>query len=261
MLKRLARKIVPLPMHVSMFYPRYLKALVRSKGSSRVMKGPFSGMKYIGISVASVHTPKLLGTYEQELHDIVRNVARFGVQHVIDIGAAEGYYAVGLAYMLPEVRVTAFETEKEGRDALAELALINGVQDRVQIEEKCEKADLVAALGSGESTVVVCDVEGYEDVLLDPAGAPALARSHILVELHEFAREGLTEDIRARFAPTHDIVQVWQEPRTVADFPFRTLPTRILPRVYVENEVNEFRCERMSWFWMEPRQATSETHG
>ena len=40
--------------------------------------------------------------------------------------------------------------------------------------------------------MVVCDVEGYEEYLLDPAIVPSLSNATILVEMHDFVRPGVT---------------------------------------------------------------------
>jgi hypothetical protein len=51
----------------------------------------------------------------------------------------------------------------------------------------------------------MCDCEGFELDLLDPARIPELETVDILVELHDFIRPGLTADLLSRFRTTHDI--------------------------------------------------------
>lgn len=203
-------------------------------------------------SLASVYVPKLLGIYEQELHEAVEWACSKGIDHVIDIGAAEGYYAVGMAFRLPEAAITAFETTTAGQDAVAELAELNDLGSRVEILGKCEVTDLRRALSRGVKPLIICDVEGYEETLMDTKKIPALAKAHILLELHDFVQRGLSEALRERFTSTHQITQIWQEERSADVFPFRTWQTPLIPRAYIENELTEFRPERMSWFWMKP---------
>ncbi|MEQ1752317.1 MAG: hypothetical protein ABL974_23050, partial [Prosthecobacter sp.] len=81
---------------------------------------------------------------------------------VVDVGAAEGYYAVGLARRLPSAQIIAFEMEEHGQKALHEMAQLNNVTSRLHIRGRCEPADLAEALGTELNAVVVCDVEGYE---------------------------------------------------------------------------------------------------
>ncbi|HAF25555.1 MAG TPA: hypothetical protein DCK93_22045 [Blastocatellia bacterium] len=252
MLKQVARKLLPQPWHASYYCPRYLNALVLKRTKQQVYQGPFKGLKYIDYSVASVYIPKLLGIYEQELHVAIERGCSLGIDHVIDIGAAEGYYAVGMALRLPHAAITAFETETAGQQAIAKLADLNDLRGRIDILGKCEVEDLNRALNRGDKPLIICDVEGYEDNLLDLSTVPSLAKAYILVELHEFVKQGLSEIIRERFTATHQVNEIWQEHRSTKDLPFRTFQTRLFPEVYIENELTEFRPERMSWFWMEP---------
>jgi len=135
------------------------------------------------------------------------------------------------------------------------MAELNGVESRVQRLGQCEPSDLQSAIPPGEKVWVICDVEGYERVLLDPVTVPALAQASILVELHEFASAGIADELLRRFEKTHAIRRIWEIPRTRADYPFNGIYTAILPKAYATYRVQEFRPEKMSWFVMEPRTA------
>lgn len=231
----------------------YLNHLTKSKTGKAVRSGPFAGMLYVDDSQGSCYIPKLLGTYERELHEAVGVIIASKPRCIIDLGAAEGYYAVGLARRLPEAHVLAFEMEERGRKALTEMAALNGVSSRVEVRGKCEPADLALSLESSGDAVVICDVEGYEKELLNPASTPALAACIILVELHDFIVEGLYELLVERFAATHRITRIWQADRNVREFPWSTFGTRIMPREYLQWAVNEWRPVRMSWLLLVPK--------
>ena len=65
-----------------------------------VSDGPFKGLKYPEyISCGSAIYSKLLGTYEAELHDFIYSILRQDLEILVDIGCAEGYYAVGFAIL------------------------------------------------------------------------------------------------------------------------------------------------------------------
>jgi predicted O-methyltransferase YrrM len=232
----------------------YLKHLARNRTNSTVASGPFAGLKYGDVSQGSAYIPKLLGIYERELIRQVAEIVSLHPKLIVDIGAAEGYYAVGLARLLPEARVIGFEMEFVGRAALSAMAARNAVSDRVEVRGKCEARDLVEALGSEALAVVICDVEGYEEVLLDPVAVPGLSRTAILVELHDFLVPGLRDTIRERFEATHEITLVTQEPRSREEFPWRTFATALLPKSYLDWAVSEWRPVVMEWYWMVPKQ-------
>src|SRR5258708_4505437 len=115
----------------------YLTRLVRHATNCRVRSGPFAGMRYVDNSVGSAYLPKLLGTYERELAEVIEEACRLRPELIIDLGAAEGYYAVGLALRNPQARVVAFEQQDIGRAALWRMAQLNGVADRIEIHGRC----------------------------------------------------------------------------------------------------------------------------
>jgi len=248
MIANFIRKIVP-----AQFRPiGYLLHLTRERTRSQVHSGPFTGLRYVEDSVGSAYIPKLLGIYESELAAQVDDICQRKPELIIDVGAAEGYYAVGLAIRNPQAHVIAFEMEAPGQAAVREMASLNQVSQQIEVRGKCEPADLSGAIGDTARPIIVCDVEGYEEKLLDPETVPALARAVILVELHDFIIPGITETLMGRFKATHHIEHVWQQPRSRTQFPWRTLRTSLLPTSYLDWSVSEWRPVRMAWLWMVP---------
>jgi hypothetical protein len=54
----------------------------------------------------------------------------------------------------------------------------------------------------------MCDIEGAEHDLLNPAAAPALAGMDLIVESHECLMPGITQRLLDRFSTTHHITVV-----------------------------------------------------
>src|SRR5437867_9200516 len=128
----------------------YLTHLVRSRTGGRIRQGPFAGMRYAENSVGSAYLPKLLGIYERELNPFIEQACALKFPLIVDIGAAEGYYAIGLALRNPQARVIAFEMEERGQSALRQMAGLNGVAARVTIYGKCDVQTLQAALADAK---------------------------------------------------------------------------------------------------------------
>ena len=233
----------------------YLLHLTRSETGGQIRSGPFSGLRYVEDSVGSAYIPKLLGIYESELNQEIESICRRRPSLIVDVGAGEGYYAIGLAMRNPQSKVVAFEMEPSGQAALREMANLNRVANRVEIRGKCEPADVTAVIGDTPAPVLICDTEGYEEKLLDPERVPALARTAILVELHDFIIPGITQTLQRRFSGSHRIKHIWQQPRSRNQFPWRTLGTRLLPNSYLDWSVSEWRPVRMAWLWMEPHES------
>lgn len=248
MIATLLRSLIP-----KRFRPiGYLEHLAFTRTHGKLLKGPFAGTRYITYSVGSALVPKLLGIYERELSECVERACALKFPLIVDIGAAEGYYAVGLARRNPQARVVAFEMDPKGQVALKTMAELNEVTHSVDIRGRCGAGDLQAVLAGEGRALVVCDIEGQEERLLDLQAVPALRQASVLVEAHDFIIPGITDELKGRFSATHSIQQIRQEVRTRAEFPWRTFGTMLLPSSYLDWAVSEWRPGRMSWLWMEP---------
>lgn len=209
--------------------------------------GPFKGMEYVSQATEGALAPRLLGTYESELHPHLASLAAEGLDCVIDVGCAEGYYAVGLARMMPAITVHAYDIDEKARRACAELAARNGVSDRVIIGGEF-KPDGFEAF-AGKRALVMLDAEGAEVDVLQPALSPALAHMNLIVETHDVYRPGALATMTARFAPTHEIVRVDQQPK-VFDLP----PwLQALPHLDQLLAVWEWRVQPTPWLIMRPK--------
>jgi hypothetical protein len=220
----------------------------------RVAQGPFRGLRYITTAHHSALLPKVLGTYECELGPAIEAICRAGCARIIDIGAAEGYYAVGMAARNPNAEVVAFETNPSARYYLRLLARRNSVADRVRVLGGCDLDALDRALAGGHRSAVICDCEGAEDVLLRPDRIEPLRRALVLVETHDGLEteagilEGITRRLRERFAPTHAVRLIASRARSHDDLP----PGSRLSRADAEEALTENRG-RAQWLFMTPR--------
>jgi hypothetical protein len=206
-------------------------------------------MRYIADSVCSAFEPKLLGCYEIELHDSIEELLRYEFDRVIDIGAAEGYYAVGWALRAPKIEVVAFEGSEAGRALLRSMCELNEVAHRVAIRGFCDVRALADALHHSKRPLVIIDAEGAEKELLDPEKIEALARATILVEVHDFVHQGIGAELKRRLGTTHVTQEISSRDRTINDSPVRSL---FLDR-WILKQLREFRPEPMQWLVLKPR--------
>lgn len=228
---------------------RALASRLHDAVAGRVLAGPFAGMRYITASACSTLGPKLLGTYEREVASVVEAIIATGCRRIIDIGAAEGWYAVGLLTRLPDARIVAYEAAESGRALLRDMALANAVADRLDVRGHCDVAALATAVEAFRPDLVICDVEGAERELLDPAAIPQLAGIDVLVEIHDFVDPATGATLESRFRNTHVIERIATRPRRAADVPAVAGFTR-LDRLVLASEL---RPCRMEWFWMRAR--------
>ncbi len=212
-----------------------------------VLSGPFAGMDYVPQAVGSALMPKMIGSYEAELHNVIEQAMATEYRVVVDVGCAEGYYANGIARRLPSARVYAFDTDPEARDLCAAMARLNGVEERVIVGGKCEPEDLNALL-TGRS-LIICDCEGYESELLQPALVPAMAQSDILVELHDQVQPGLTPLVLGRFRETHTATMITAVERDAERYPQLLFSEPEKRRL----AISEFRSAGQQWAFLQAR--------
>jgi hypothetical protein len=187
--------------------------------AGRVVAGPFAGLTYVNSARGSSIGPKLLGTYELELRQIVEEIIARGYPLIVNIGAGEGYYAVGLAKRMPATRFICFDAEPSNQEQIKTLAKLNGVEARIDVRGFCDGAALAEALGDASDALIICDIEGAEVEVLRPDAVPALRRADILVEMHDIVRKGCTSAVRPRFESTHTIEVIPTRRRRIEDFP------------------------------------------
>lgn len=171
---------------------------------NKVLFGPFTGMQIPNVTpwYDGNFSVKLLGCYERELNETVAKIIARKPQTIVNVGCAEGYYAIGFAMQIPTVTVHALDIADDLLSLCREYAELNGVGSRVKPRNVVD-----GDIGSGEigSKLYFMDCEGAELELLDKLKCPELATSDIIVECHEFLRSGLTQQLMKSFSDTHDI--------------------------------------------------------
>jgi lipopolysaccharide biosynthesis glycosyltransferase len=218
-----------------------------SREGAIVHGGLFQGMRYLDRPSQGMLLPRLLGVYESELHPYLEAFLKEGPEAIIDIGCAEGYYAVGLARVAHGVTVHAHDIDENARNLCAELARRNGVADRVIIGGEFKPEDFQAF--AGRRALVLVDAEGAEVDILDPAKAPALAGMPIIVETHDLFRPGAEAAMVSRFSETHEITRVLPRPKTF-DIPAWM---REFNDLDLQLAAWEFRDRPTPWLVMRPR--------
>jgi hypothetical protein len=174
----------------------------------KVQGGPFKGMIYPGVdSVCSTILPKLVGCYERELEEPLQRLSKIDYCKIVDIGCAEGYYAVGLAIRYPGARVIAYDVDERARSLCGRMAKLNHVEDRIEIRTACDAKDLHTVIGN-EKALIISDCEGFEFDLFTPNLIKALSNCDLVIELHEMLRDANVDEFCDRFHGTHHLERV-----------------------------------------------------
>lgn len=212
-----------------------------------VQSGPFKGMRLLPDrhwNDGNLGT-ELLGCYEQELHaDIEAEITRLCTKRnveIINVGCAEGYYAVGLKRRLTGAKMFAIDINEDSMRTACKTAEANGV-------DLITKASLDQVFAAPD--LIICDCEGDEVNYLDFDKFPALAHATIIVECHDcLPNIPITQILRTRFEGTHTIKDVIEGARNPNDF----LILRQLHSLDRWAAVSEGRPRMMNWLVMRPK--------
>jgi hypothetical protein len=218
---------------------------VYSALSGRVASGPFEGMilpdqsSWLDGDIA----PKLLGFYEAELHTLMMQVVQSNYSIVVNVGCADGYYAVGLARLMPYAKVYAYDISEESQKVCRAAARKNGVAERISVGGCCDADTLSAVVPASAPAFVMLDCEGAEKDLLDPDRTPVLRTCDFVAECHDFYDRDISPAILRRFEESHHVTVISEGPRNPNSMPILN-GLSSLDRWLT---VCEFRPETMHW--------------
>lgn len=218
----------------------------------KVQSGPFKGMAIVPkVSWGDGdYVAKLLGVYEDELHSFIAQAIQQAPDLVINIGCAEGYYAVGFAQQLPLSKVYAVDMNEHSVNICKENSLTNGVNNVEGVPHAVDCNWIQQTIENSTNPLLVVDCESAELELLDPSKVPALIKSSILVECHDCMIPGITSELTKRFETTHSIVSQDQTGKDPYKFEF----LKSLSDCDKWALVHEGRPSTMTWLYMEPKQ-------
>lgn len=234
---------------------KVLKHLVAINGYV-IAYGPFKGMKLNGDvwwGKYSVNS-KLLGVYEKNVLDKICAYSNAIDGPFVDIGAADGYYAIGVAYSGLNDCVYAYEIGEKGRDRLVQNAILNGCGDKVAVEEEANYERLSALIEKHGRALFLIDIEGAEYALLDRRTLTLLRRSCLIVELHPWkAEDGYNRerDLIARAEENFHVDYIGDavlDPNQFGELHQFTDDERLLA-------LSEGRDRHMRWMVLEPKAA------
>jgi hypothetical protein len=213
-----------------------------------VLNGPFKGMKYVDLSIGSKILPKLVGSYEEPIHKWIYEILKNECYStIVNVGCADGYYAVGFSKAISKPKILAIDINKEALLNANKLAQLNDVSSVITFGEKFDASVCAQILGCDPASriLIFADTEGAELDLLNTKQIPDILNCDILVELHDCFYPGLTEIIIDRFQATHRI-------EIVVDYPFRSQNYNINGNFSEEDKrflFDECRSKAMRWMY------------
>jgi hypothetical protein len=195
----------------------------------------------------------LIGTWELELLPLLNEIFKKKFSSIFVVGAAEGYYAVGFSRNHPNTKIFAFEKQCDYREKLERLKISNGSQN-INIEGNCDSKILKRNLQlGGPNPFLFCDIEGGEIELLNLKLIPDLAKTELLVEVHEMYVENCQKRLLDVFKETHNYTIIYGKERRLDDLPPScSILSYFASKETVTNLMNEGRPYPMNWIWFQP---------
>ncbi len=227
---------------------------------SEVKYGHFQGMKYPELEgVGSELFPKLLGCYELELNDWLDRIQTNEYDKIINIGCAEGYYAVGLGRMFPNSTIYAYDLAERARVLCKEMGAKNGIGDRLQVFSKCT-ANTLNKLDFGKRSLIVCDCEGFEIELFKKNVMENIANCDVLIELHDFINPAISDTMLPLFEATHnlEIYRSMDDDLKMILLSEKYQELKFLTAYEKKIALGELRPTTMEWAYLTPKKAISK---
>jgi hypothetical protein len=129
---------------------------------------------------------KLIGFYEREVLDAIFAKGK-RYDYLVNLGAGDGYYGVGLVRQGVAARSICFESNADSRETIRNCAKSNGVEARVSVAGTASADFLDSSLLRDVSladSLFIIDIEGNEFELLKEPTLDRLRRSELIIELH-----------------------------------------------------------------------------
>lgn len=160
----------------------------------KVLSGIFEGMIFHEECVRHSIIPMQLGIYESSLYPFLLQIAGGVNTTFIDIGAADGYFAVGMLYIGCK-KTIAFDISVEMQMRVKKLAAINNLDSKCTTKGVCTSEELDNLLknitNQDEKICVLLDIEGFECELLN--------KSHLMNKNVSFVIETHPDDVTSSF--------------------------------------------------------------
>ncbi len=222
--------------------------------SHTVLHGLFKGMIYPKIeSVGSAIYPKLMGSYEKEIQsDISYLLEKNNYSEILDVGCAEGYYAIGLSLKCPKSKIYAYDTSFKARELCTEMAFLNGVQNNVIVNSTMTPKGLENFNFKGKG-LIICDCEGYELQLFNKSNLSNLSNCDLIIETHDFKNIEISTSLKILFSSTHRVKSVYSIDDIHKALTYKYPDLKKYSLLEKKNLFREWRPAIMEWLICTPK--------
>jgi len=130
----------------------------------------------------------LLGLYEREVQDILYKES-MNRSYFCELGAADGFYGVGVVAAKLYQKSYCYETQRDARDRLRKIAMINQVSSSIKVLSTADTNFYSYLQQDGVpfcQLVILSDVEGGEYRIFSNETLKALSQAVLIIEIHDW---------------------------------------------------------------------------
>ena len=186
----------------------YLSRKINELCNGEVIDGIYNVAKFIYSSdYFMTKSAYLLGCYEKEVQQIIYNLSKKNnLKYFINVGAGEGYHAIGVKVANLFENSISFELDKKNRDIIKKNFDLNKIFNGFEIFSNANIDFLKNIEKKIEFTksLFLFDIEGDEFKILDENNLNIIQNSYLIIELHHFYStenkvENLTKQLKKYF--------------------------------------------------------------
>jgi len=169
-------------------YRKKLSRIIFNRHKGMVQYGPYKGLMLDGTSNVSEGplALKVLGLYESQ---VVKKIKSLKFETLVNLGAADGYMALGPLFNKQCQRSICFEMTEKGRKAVIKNASLNHIPSKNLIVRGIADKTLLTQLHEigiePKKCLFLCDIEGAEFEVFSTKLLEYLKGASFIIELHD----------------------------------------------------------------------------
>ena len=177
--------------------------------SNEILAGPFKGgLARTGSWSGRQYLPaQISGSYELEAVETIASRQPF--ERVVDLGAAEGFYALNIVDLGFCKEMIAFEEDDLAKELLLGEAEARNLADsptKFKVLGRATEDSLGEALEGSPNgrNLLISDIEGGEFEIFSPSIISQLQAFDLIIEVHSTEQSAINDQIE-KFLPSHEV--------------------------------------------------------
>lgn len=177
--------------------------------SGRIEQGYLAGIRFGDVeNLQAGIAQKLLGVYEVELTDALKQIDSRKYDWIVNIGAAEGLYSIAFSRKWRDIPIYSFEQDFCTRQLLRSVITLNGAKSVVVRGEF--RLEHLRALSDDGNGLIFSDCEGFERLLFSTETIQYFKGHDLVIETHDHLVDGVHTNVKDTLTNSHNVKEIDQ---------------------------------------------------